>query len=204
MIHGLDRKGIVEHLNLDNVLGAGQTLNQEAAEANELRKMLTLAVPGLLLGGVLPAVLFASAAETLLVLTLIGTLMLLIGLRHMKDAHPLFVAAYSLAVTLTVLNTVRFGMSLLPGVGVIGQELLAIFGGIAAFTGFGVALGMSLGLRQVLDDAWLPAVLLPVCYGALVCLAGLAYSPLVLGIKLVLGVAVTALLFRTNKLAKTE
>lgn len=199
-----EQKSPGELLNLDNFLGASKELNEEAAEATEVRKTLTLAVPGLLLGGVLPAVLFASAAETLLVLTVIGSLLLLVSLRHTKNIHPLFLAANALAVMLTVLNFLRFGVSLLPGVGAIGQDLLAIFGGIAAFAGFGALMCLGLAVRHALYDAWLPAVLLPVCYGVLLCLSPLEYSPLVLGIKVALGLAVAVLLLRLNKMAKAE
>lgn len=206
MFHTYDRhrKGMGEILNLDNFLGASKELNEEAAEATEVRKTLILAVPGLLLCAVLPGVLFASAAQTLLILTLVGSVLLLAGLAYMKKTHPLFLAAYSLAVVLTVLNALRFGVSILAGDGAIGQDLLAIFGGIAAFTGFGAMLCLGLGVRHALDDVWLPTVLLPVLYGVLLCLSALEYSPLVLGIKVVLGLAVALLLFRASKLAKAE
>ena len=197
-----DHKGsIFEIFEKGYNFGPAAALNVDAADMTELQKLIALAIPGILLGAVLPALLFPSVADYFLIFALLGSGMLFVGLRCVKQDHTLFCAGHVLATMLMVLNLIRFGCSLIFTAAMM-RILFDILAAVAGVVTLAVILFLSLGVCYRLYDSLLMALLLPVLYGVLFCLSTLEYSPVLLGVKVVIGILIALLLFRMRRMTK--
>lgn len=197
----LDREGLGAHLYMENRMGPSEDLNREMAEAPEMAKMLSAAVPGVLLGLVIPAVVFYDVMAFLLPLSFLGSLFVLLGLRRVARQQSLLQAAFVLAAVLTALNGLRLVGSLLPGDLALLQTFLGVFGWVAAAAGLGLLLCLCVGVARVQNAELLPALLPCVFYAGLLALTAVAYSPVMLGVKAVLALGAAWTLIRFRKLA---